>query len=93
MFDRCKLSVIHKICTDFTLLSPELYQRNPLGYCVFLLTLYPPYSGKTNNTVFNMVQLIKFHVCEQQVGEPYPLGSSNNVFNIILYFISFNKAN
>ena len=87
MFDRCKLSVIHEIYT-----SPELYQRNPLGHCVFLLTVYPPNSGKTNDTVFNMVQSIKFHVCEQQVGEPYSLGSSNNVLNI-LYFISFNKAN
>ena len=51
MFDRCKLGVIH----DFTLFLPEFYQRNPLGECVFILTLYPLNSGKTNDAVFNMV--------------------------------------
>ena len=55
MFDTCKLSVIHEIYTDYTLLLPEFYQRNPLGECVFILALYPPNSGKTNDTVFNMV--------------------------------------
>ena len=55
MFDRCKLSVIHEIYTDFTMLLPECYQRIPLGECVFILTLYPPNSGNTNDTVFNMV--------------------------------------
>ena len=55
MFDRCKLSVIHEMYADFTLLLPEFYQRNPLGECVFILTLYPPNSGKTNDTVFNIV--------------------------------------
>ena len=47
----------------------------------------PPNSGKTIDTVFNMVYLITFHVCAKQVGEPYTLGSSNNVFHIILDFI------
>ena len=37
VFDRCKLSVMHDIYTDFTLLVPEFYQRNPLGECVFIL--------------------------------------------------------
>ena len=54
MFDMCKLSVVHEIYTDFTLLLAELYQRNPLGECVFILTLYPTNSGKTNDTVFDM---------------------------------------
>ena len=86
-FDRCNLSVIHEMYTDFTLLLPEFYQRNPSDEHVFTLTLYPPNSGKTNDTDFNMVYLIKFHVCAKQVGEPYTLGSSNNVFHIIFYFI------
>ena len=51
----CKLGVIHETYTDFTLLLPEFYQRNPSGERVFILTLYPPNSGKTNDTVFNMV--------------------------------------
>ena len=55
MFDRCKPSAIHEIYTDVTLLLPEFYERNPLGECVSILTLYPPNSGKTNDTVFNMV--------------------------------------
>ena len=55
MFDRCKLRVIHEIYTDFTLLLSEFYQRNPLGECVFILTLYSPNSGNTNDTVCNMV--------------------------------------
>ena len=84
---------MHEIYTDSTLLLPEFYQRNRLGECVFILTLYPPNSMNTNTTVFNMMYLIKFHVCEKQVGEPYTLGSSYNVFHIILDFIEFNKAN
>ena len=87
MFDKCNLSVIHEICTDFSLLLPEFYQRNPSDEHVFILTLYPPNSGKTNDTVFNMVYLIKFHVCAKPVGEPYTLGFSNYVFHIILDFI------
>ena len=83
----CNLSVIYDIYTDFTLLLPEFYQRNPLGKHVFILTLYPPNSGKTNDTVFDMVYLIEFHVCAKQVGEPYTLGSSNNVFYFILDLI------
>ena len=55
MFDRCKLSVIHEIYTDFMLLLPDIYEINHLGKCVLILTLYPPNSGKTNDTVFNMV--------------------------------------
>ena len=43
--------------------------------------------GETNDTVFDMVYLITFHVYEKQVGEPYTLGSSNNVFHIILDFL------
>ena len=82
MFDRCKLGVIHELNTDFTLLLPGFYPKNSLGECVFILTLYPP-----NDTIFNMVMLIKFHICEKQEGEPYALGSSNNVFHIILDFI------
>ena len=85
--DRCNLSVIHEIYANFTLLLPEFYQRNPSDEHVFILTLCPPNSGKTNDTVFNMVYLIKFHVCAKQVGEPYTLGSSNYVFHIILDFI------
>ena len=87
MFDRCNLSVIHEIYTDITLLLPEFYQRNPSDEHVFILILYPSNSGKTNDTVFNMVYLIKFHVGAKQVGEPYILGSSNNVFHIILDLI------
>ena len=52
MFKRCNLSVIHDIYTDFTLLLPEFYERNPSDEYVFILTLYPPNSGKTNDTVF-----------------------------------------
>ena len=55
MFDRCKLSVIHGIYTEFTVFLPESYQRNPLCVYVYILTLYPPNSGKTNDTVFNVV--------------------------------------
>ena len=55
MFDRSKLGVIHESYTDFTLLFQEFYQKNPLGECVFILNLYPPSSGKTNDAVFNMV--------------------------------------
>ena len=55
MFDRCKLGVIHEMYTAFTLPLPECYQRNPLGECVCILTLYPPNSGTNNGTVFNMV--------------------------------------
>ena len=87
MFDRCNLSVIHQIYTDFTLLLQEFYQRNPSDEHVSILTLYPPNSGKTNDRIFNMVYLIKCHVCAKQAGEPYTLGSSNNVFHIILDFI------
>ena len=36
MFDRCKLSVMHEIYTDFTLILPEFYQRNPLLYADFI---------------------------------------------------------
>ena len=42
--------------------------------------------------LFRMVILIKFLVCAKQVGESYTLGSSNNVFRIILDFI-LNKEN
>ena len=69
------------------LLLPEFYQRNLSDEHVFIFTLYPPNSGKTNDAVFTMVCLIKCHVCAKQVGEPYTLGSSNNVFHIILDFI------
>ena len=55
VFDRCNLSVMHEIYTDFTLLLKEFYQRNPIGEHVSILTLYSPNSGKTNDTVFNMV--------------------------------------
>ena len=58
MFDRCTPDVIHEIYTDFALLLPEFYQRNPLGECVFILTLYYPNSGKTNDTIFNNYGLI-----------------------------------
>ena len=37
-FDRCNLSVIHEIYTDFTLHLPEFYQRNPSDEHVFILT-------------------------------------------------------
>ena len=87
MFDRCNLSVIHEIYTDFTLLLPEFYQRNTSDEHVLILTSYPPNAGKTNDTDFNMVYLIKCHVCAKQVREPYTLGSCNNVFHIILDFI------
>ena len=87
MFDRCTLSVTHEIYTDFTLLLPEFYQRSPSDEHVFTLTLYPLNSGKTNVTVCNMVYLIQLYVCAKQVGEPYTLGSFNNVFHIILDFI------
>ena len=55
MFDRCRLNIIHESFADFTLLLPEFYLRNPLVECVFLLTVYPSNSGKTNDSVFNMV--------------------------------------
>ena len=55
VFDRCKLSKMHDIYTDFTLLLAEFYQRNLLGEHTFILTLYPPNSGKTNDTICNMV--------------------------------------
>ena len=83
VFYRCKLGVIYEIYTDFTLVQRnQIYQRYPFGYCVFLLTLYPPNPGKTN-----MVQLIRFHVCEKQVGEPYSLESSKTKFHVILDFL------
>ena len=47
--------VMHEIYTDFTLLLPEFYQRNLLGECISILTLCPPNTGKTNDTVFDMV--------------------------------------
>ena len=90
MFDWCNLSVIHEIYTEPYCVYqslPEFYQRNPSDEHVIILNLYPPNSGKTNKTVFNMVYLITFHVCAKQVGQPYTLGSSNNVFHIILDFI------
>ena len=61
MFDRCKLSVIHEIYTDITLLAPEFYQRNPLCGCVFILTLYPPNSGKTSFFFKFFILEIKLH--------------------------------
>ena len=45
MFDRCKLSVLYEIYTDFTLLLPEVYQRSVRGPgfkppTVFLFLVY-----------------------------------------------------
>ena len=58
MFDRCNLSVIHVIYTHFTLLLQEFYQRNPSDEHVFIMTLYPPNSRKTNDKVFDILDLI-----------------------------------
>ena len=62
VFDRCKLSVMHEVYTGFTLLLPQFYQRNTLSEHVLMLNLYPFNHGKTNDTVFNMASLIRFHV-------------------------------
>ena len=55
VFDRCNLSVMHEIYTDFILPLEQFYKRNPLGEHAFIVTLYLPNSGKTNDTVFNVV--------------------------------------